>query len=94
MTTTKKKTMKQLRDDVERAQLEAQLKYLANPEHATPPVVQGLEIKPRTRCFLYRTEFKETKETLTAMANDLAKSMGEERIAIVNVTGDADFREL
>lgn len=88
---TTKKTLKQLRDEVERAQLEAQLRMLAAPPE---PAVKGLEIKPRTRVFVYTTPYKETRENMERMAKDLAVTMGEDKIAIVNVVETTSFREL
>jgi predicted membrane chloride channel (bestrophin family) len=83
-------SLKELREQLERAQIEAEIKqYTEAPKYES---VQALT--PRTRVFVYRTEFLESEHTMLKMTASLKKAMNDENIAIVNVANGSEFREI
>lgn len=88
---TTEPSLKSLREQLERAQLEAEIKSANEP---LTPFISSEGLKPRARVFVYSTPFLESKATMLEMTASLRKAMGDENIAIVNISNGNTFHEL
>lgn len=84
-------SLKSLREQLERAQLEAEIKRANEP---LTPFVSSDGLKPRARVFVYSTAFLESKNTMLEMTASLRKAMGDENIAIINIVNGNTFKEI